>query len=230
MTYKIKKTIAGAYLIKFNCTSCDTPLSESLDRAGEQDQCPQCGTKFVLPGTREKAAYEADLRDKKLIAEQRKLQDQQEKETQRQERDRQRQEAIDAKRYEEVEAQRQFEQERIRLANVAEQKRLALLGSTFEQDSHDWSTGGPYVYECQELNTVSTSHGWSQCIKEIINKQAQHGWEFFRSEDFTVREPPGCLGGLFGFSHTTYLMKVLVFRRPANVVKKQQSVAHTLSP
>ena len=53
MRYELKKNLAGAYSVKFKCPKCGIKLAESLKNAGQQDTCPECGQKFVIPGAEE---------------------------------------------------------------------------------------------------------------------------------------------------------------------------------
>ena len=53
MRFELKKNLAGAYSVKFKCPKCGIKLSESLKNAGQQDTCPECGQKFVIPGAEE---------------------------------------------------------------------------------------------------------------------------------------------------------------------------------
>ena len=53
MQYGLKKNLTGAYTVKFKCPKCGLKLSESLENAGRQDACPECGQGFVVPGAEE---------------------------------------------------------------------------------------------------------------------------------------------------------------------------------
>ena len=61
MRYELKKNLAGAYSVKFKCPKCGIKLSESLKNAGQQDACPECGQKFVIPGAEELSRQRKEL-------------------------------------------------------------------------------------------------------------------------------------------------------------------------
>jgi hypothetical protein len=52
---RIRKGLFGRYLVGYECPRCLTALTSPLDDAGKQDACPDCGTQFVVPGTKERA-------------------------------------------------------------------------------------------------------------------------------------------------------------------------------
>ena len=47
--YELKKG-----LVRYACPKCTDRLSSELFDAGKTERCPQCGTIFVVPGTKEK--------------------------------------------------------------------------------------------------------------------------------------------------------------------------------
>ncbi len=53
-------------------------------------------------------------------------------------------------------------------------------------------------------------------IEQIINDMAQHGWEYYRADECTIVERPGCFGMIFGRKEEAYTYNMLVFRRQAN--------------
>ena len=50
--YRIKKTL-GAMSVSYPCSACGSRLTSPLNNAGGIDHCPDCGTKFVVPGQAE---------------------------------------------------------------------------------------------------------------------------------------------------------------------------------
>ncbi|NPV10439.1 MAG: hypothetical protein HPY57_01425 [Ignavibacteria bacterium] len=53
-------------------------------------------------------------------------------------------------------------------------------------------------------------------VEKIINDMAQQGWEFYRADECTIVERPGCLGSLLGRRESAYTYNMLVFRRQAS--------------
>ena len=53
-----------------------------------------------------------------------------------------------------------------------------------------------------------------QTYENIINQQADEGWEYVGIDEFLTTEPPGCLR--FWGDPITRSMKMLVFRRLAD--------------
>ena len=50
-------------------------------------------------------------------------------------------------------------------------------------------------------------------VEGVINQYAQEGWEFYRADEISVTERPGCLS-LFGQGETVTRYNLLVFRKP----------------
>lgn len=51
-------------------------------------------------------------------------------------------------------------------------------------------------------------------LNETINNYAKEGWEFYKSDSFTVSEPAGCLAILAGrYQGQVLNHRVLVFRK-----------------
>jgi predicted RNA-binding Zn-ribbon protein involved in translation (DUF1610 family) len=101
--YTVKKNLAGAYSVKFDCPQCGVRLSESLKRAGHTDTCPDCGTAFVTPGKAELAAYtakqeriEAEKAESRVAAQQERANAKAQKEAQRAQQVRKKKEAASA--------------------------------------------------------------------------------------------------------------------------------------
>ncbi|MCA9139666.1 MAG: hypothetical protein KDB00_22995 [Planctomycetales bacterium] len=142
------------------------------------------------------------------------------KERKQREREEQKQLAIAA----EQEKRRQDEvrlMQEIEAANAMKQNlRQALDDVSFNLVDHDWSSGAPWVYECVEMGTLSFA--WNEELSRIINRKAQEGWEYFRSESLVASRPAGCLGALFGGGPAFFNVVVLVFRRPAVIAKVER--------
>lgn len=100
--YTIKKGALGT-VIQYECPKCHAPLTSSFSKAGEQDNCPDCGTVFKIPGEVEKAEAErrAESKREALINDQ----------------ERKRREAEEAKHR--LEEQRKLRDQAIVLANVS---------------------------------------------------------------------------------------------------------------
>ena len=54
LNYSIKKTILGQQKVNYSCPQCSEDLESALRDAGNQDECPHCGTAFIVPGVSEK--------------------------------------------------------------------------------------------------------------------------------------------------------------------------------
>jgi uncharacterized Zn finger protein (UPF0148 family) len=67
--YEVKKGLMG-HKVLYSCPNCGVPLTSSLDKAGTNDACPDCGQPHVIPGVREKS----DM-DRAAAAQQRQKQD-----------------------------------------------------------------------------------------------------------------------------------------------------------
>ena len=50
-------------------------------------------------------------------------------------------------------------------------------------------------------------------LEEIINTQAQEGWEFYRVDTIGVKVEPGCLAGLFGQKEAVNTYYVITLRK-----------------
>jgi hypothetical protein len=77
-----------------------------------------------------------------------------------------------------------------------------------------------YIYKCLEVPaTMGRSSGKNKsqqvamALQELINKSCTDGWEYFRTDQYTIMEPAGCIAGLFGATATPVAYNVLVFRK-----------------
>lgn len=60
---------------------------------------------------------------------------------------------------------------------------------------------------------LNLSQTLASYIQDIINEMSQEGWEYYRSDNFTICESPGCLDSLFGGKVRYGNFNILVFRR-----------------
>jgi hypothetical protein len=51
-------------------------------------------------------------------------------------------------------------------------------------------------------------------LEDLVNRQAERGWEFYRVDSIGVISEPGCLGFLTGHRRTDMTYHVVTFRRP----------------
>lgn len=51
-------------------------------------------------------------------------------------------------------------------------------------------------------------------LEEVVNAEAQGGWEFWRVDSIGVQVEPGCLGALAGARASHTIHYVITFRRP----------------
>ena len=50
-------------------------------------------------------------------------------------------------------------------------------------------------------------------LQGVVDTHAVDGWEYYRTDNLTVTERPGCLAGLFGQKEVFYSVGVVCFRR-----------------
>lgn len=50
-------------------------------------------------------------------------------------------------------------------------------------------------------------------LQQIVNTEAQQGWEFFRVDSVGVKSEPGCLAALMGAKAIDTVYYVVTFRR-----------------
>ena len=55
---KLKKSVFGGYTLHYSCSRCASELKSPLSDAGKSDTCPDCGTKFVVPGVEQRQSLE----------------------------------------------------------------------------------------------------------------------------------------------------------------------------
>ena len=47
----------------FRCTKCSTEIQASLDMIGQETECPACGTRLVIPDTRDDGVKRHEIGD-----------------------------------------------------------------------------------------------------------------------------------------------------------------------
>jgi len=79
-----------------------------------------------------------------------------------------------------------------------------------------------YVYKCVEVPTalitgkIGASHASAiSAYQDIINKEAQGGWELLQADAITSVQKPGCFSALSGKKEEQTILKLLIFKRPA---------------
>ncbi|WP_430453831.1 zf-TFIIB domain-containing protein [Rhodopirellula europaea] len=136
MKPQVKKNLLGKYEIKFDCPKCGVRLTSPLLDAGEIDDCPDCRTKFRVPGKQQREAYEAKLAKEKA-----------EKEAEKALRDEERRVAVEEKRLKQEERRLQQEEEQRRremiLAQEEEERRRTELANLLPPTVHGQIVDSP---------------------------------------------------------------------------------------
>lgn len=65
-------------------------------------------------------------------------------------------------------------------------------------------------------NGLDLGETLAKYIKRIINEMAQKGWEYYRTDSYSMIEHPGCLGAIFGSKEKMGIYNVLIFRSKLN--------------
>jgi len=86
---RIRKGLFGRFTVSYACDKCKAALTSPLDDAGKDDNCPDCGTGFTVPGVEERNRIQNEerLQAERLACE--KLEKKQREEEQRRQRDEQ---------------------------------------------------------------------------------------------------------------------------------------------
>ena len=58
-------------------------------------------------------------------------------------------------------------------------------------------------------------------LQDAINANTGDGWEFYRIDNLTITEKPGCLGGLSGQKEAYHSVGVICFRRAKNATRSE---------
>ena len=78
----------------------------------------------------------------------------------------------------------------------------------------------PWHYRCvplaSNLLTGKSLDGSAaaSALETLINQWAADGWEFYRTDEFTVLNQPGCVASLFGGKAAAMSQKIVTFRYP----------------
>jgi hypothetical protein len=100
-----------------------------------------------------------------------------------------------------------------------------MVGKTIHNPKENWMT--KYTYRCvagPANISVKTERARAQAVKafeDIMNEQAEHGWEYVGIDEYTTTIPPGCLS--VGQTPEMAVLKMLVFRKLAD------SLAHRVA-
>ena len=65
----------------------------------------------------------------------------------------------------------------------------------------------------KKTDDTSMGQALANHIKDIVQKLSNEGWEYYRSDSYTVNEKPGCLAVLFGAKEQVANYNLLVFRK-----------------
>jgi uncharacterized Zn finger protein (UPF0148 family) len=104
MSYTVRTLQPGRHCVSYTCGRCLTPLESPLSEAGTQQQCPDCGEKFVTPGMKEWEEHQQREAEAKRRAAQAKQRDAEAKRREAADRERARQNLWERQRKAEVEA------------------------------------------------------------------------------------------------------------------------------
>lgn len=64
--------------------------------------------------------------------------------------------------------------------------------------------------------TLDTAKVGCQKLQDLLNHYANHGWEYYRTEEVVAHVNPGCLASLLGHGSTSHRYKQIVFRKVVN--------------
>lgn len=198
--------------MKVKCKVCQGILDVDAELHGKEVMCGHCKKVFIAIDPK-RAALEKKVQKKKEA----------------------KAKALEAKRQEHVKKESikaaselqelQSQRDRKSLENYKaaqhERRKNELSQTSFDIANHDWSIGGPFVYQCVELGTLSQD--WQGQLGNAINTMAEDGWEYYRAESLTAQRPNGCLAAFFGNGTTEYSVVVLVFRKPTRLKIYEQS-------
>lgn len=62
--------------------------------------------------------------------------------------------------------------------------------------------------QAPDASTIAANY-----LQQIVNGEAQQGWEFFRIDSIGVKSSPGCIAALMGAKSVDTLYYVITFRR-----------------
>lgn len=81
------------------------------------------------------------------------------------------------------------------------------------------TTSNKYLYRMVQIPptiVVAKAKGdeAAEYLEGIVNRHAEHGWEFYRIDQIGVQVAPGCMGILMGMRNEIHHFYVITFRRP----------------
>jgi hypothetical protein len=189
--FKIRKGWLGGHVITYECPACCVSLKSPIDEAGKSEACPHCQAPFVVPGIEERNriwAEQADIeRQNQVRAELAKL-------------------------------------EKRQLCRQADGEVKVPLITDDGKESTQGVAATPankpiFEYRMVQIPTtvvVPSAHGSeaAEYLQRIVNDHARQGWEFYRVDEFSVHQNPGCLMILFsGLQREVRVYHVITFRR-----------------
>src|SRR6185437_11312136 len=66
MKYTVSSTFSGKRRVKFECSSCSSPVESPLEEAGQKFPCPTCGMEFITPGIEERQRQLDEIKRREL--------------------------------------------------------------------------------------------------------------------------------------------------------------------
>jgi hypothetical protein len=171
--YKLVKTLSGKARVKYECPYCSEVLENELTEAGNTDNCPACKRAFEVPGLPEKRLAEEQLRTQQL---------EQKRKT----------EAAKRTQLANQQAEEQRKQEE-KQQQLVEQWENAQKNAQREE----WIAKNRAPYEYRTVRIVLREPLTGQ-VEELLNREAESGWEFYSLEMIRTYRPPGCIVALLG--------------------------------
>ena len=192
--YEIKKGLIGGFTVTYQCPQCSAGLKSSLDKAGEQDACPDCGAQFDVPGVAERNRISQEQADARRL----------------------KQSAAEAAQEEAKrrEADMRAAEQRASLAASRIMKESLPSSQSYE------SSKFRQIYEYRMVQIPPTivveqakGNEAASYLESTVNQHARHGWEFHRIDGFSVHQNPGCFLIFSGVQKVTMNYQVITFRR-----------------
>lgn len=192
MKFKVVKSLTGKLSVKYECPHCNEVLENALSDAGENDVCPVCAKSFVVPGLQERKQYEAKRAELEL-----------EKRKKREDALLEQQAKAEAK----ANALRLAEETRQKQAEIAEQQERMRA-----EASAKWQAENRHPFIYRVVQFVPQDPIAAQ-FADIVNKNAENGWEFFKFEVIQTYQAPGCIAGILGVQGSVTNNHLAIFRR-----------------
>lgn len=70
---------------------------------------------------------------------------------------------------------------------------------------------------------LDLSETLANLVESIVNKMTEEGWEYYRSDSYTMKECLGCFSALFGKTAAEATYNLLVFRRTKEEILENSS-------